>query len=202
MLEELLRIENGIIEKNGHELIKGLYLQVFKGEILGLISDNIREKQCILDVLYGSVSLDYGWVSFDEKRILNYEASQVLKNKIAIIESKSKLVNNLTIAENIFVIRGGFKKYFVHKKLLYEQAAGLLSEFKLDIRPELYVGQITPLERCMVELVKAYATGHRLIVCSDLTSFLSSTDVEKVIQIILWLKKRGIGFIIIEKCIS
>jgi len=198
VIEELLRIENGIVEKNGQELIKELNLQAYKGEILGLISDNIREKQCILDVLNGSVDLDYGWVYFDEKRIQDYEASQVLKSKIAVIESRSKLVNNLTIAENIFVVRGGFKKYFIHKKLLFKQASGLLSDFKLDIRPELYAGSLSPLERCMVELIKAYATGHRLIVCSDLMSFLSSTEVKKALQIILWLKKKGVGFIMIE----
>ncbi|MDF2941953.1 MAG: ABC-type sugar transport system ATPase component-like protein [Herbinix sp.] len=198
MLEELLRIENGIVEKNGQELIKGLHLQAYKGEILGLISDNIREKQCILDVLNGTVNLDYGSVSFEENQIQDYEVSQVLKNKIAVIESKSKLVNNLSVAENIFVVRGGFKKYFINKRLLYRQAGGLLSEFKLEIHPESYAGRLTPLERCMVELVKAYATGHRLIVCCDFTSFLSSTEVKKAFISILWLKKKGVGFIFIE----
>lgn len=197
MLEELLRIENGVVIVKGQELIKGLYLQAYKGEILGLLSDNIIEKQCILDILNGKITLDYGRVFFDEKRI-SETVQIVFKNKIAVIESKSKLVDNLTVAENIFVVRGGFKKYFVHKKMLYKQTYGLLSEFHLNIKPNMYAGRLTPLERCMVELVKAYATGHRLIVCSDFTSFLSSFDIENVISLIIWLKKKGIGFIMIE----
>ena len=198
MIEELLRIDNGVVHKNGQELIKGLNLQAYKGEILGLISDNIKEKQCILDILNGNINLDDGWVSFEEKRIQDYEVSQTLKSRIAVIEGKCKLVNNLSVAENIFVIRGGFKKYFINKRLLYRQAGSLLSEFQLKIRPDSYVVRLTPLERCMVELVKAYATGHRLIVCSDFTSFLSSTEVMKAFQSILWLRNRGVGFIFIE----
>jgi ABC-type sugar transport system ATPase subunit len=195
--EEVLRIENGVVVNNGQELLKRLNLQANKGEILGLISDNILEKQCILDLLNGTTELDSGWVFFEEKRIPE-EAAQLLKIKVAVIESKSKLVNNLTVAENIFVVRGGFKKYFIHKKLLFEQAAGLISDFRLDIRPEQYVGRLTSLERCMVELIKAYATGHRFIVCSDFSGFLSSAELKKAFQIIFWLKKKGIGFILIE----
>jgi ribose transport system ATP-binding protein len=197
MLEELLRIENGVAVQNGHELIKGLYLQVYKGEILGLVSDNITEKQYILDILNGKISLDYGKIFMDEKRITENVAG-VFRNKIAVIESKSKLVDNLTVAENIFVVRGGFKKYFVNKKLLYRQTSGLLSEFHMTINPKNYAGRLDAIERCMVELVKAYATGHRLIVCSDFTSFLSSMDVKKIISLLIWLKKKGIGFIMIE----
>jgi ABC-type sugar transport system ATPase subunit len=198
MIEEILRIDNGIVKKNGQELIKGLYLQSYKGEILGLISDNIREKQCILEILNGTVLLDYGGVYFEEKRIQDDEVAQILKSKIAVIENKSKLVSNLSVAENIFVVRGGFKKYFIQKKLLYRQAGNLLSEFNLNIQPDLYAGRLTPLERCMVELVKAYATGHRIIVCSDFTSFLSSTEVKQAFTTILWLKKKGVGFLFVE----
>ncbi|MDF2541429.1 MAG: Monosaccharide-transporting ATPase [Herbinix sp.] len=198
MLEEILRIDNGSLVRNGHMLLKSLYLQAFKGEILGLISDNIMEKQGILDLLGGAVPFENGMVSFDERRIQEEDITQVFKNKIAVIESKSKLVNNLTIAENIFVVRGGFKKYFVHKRLLYKQAGGLLSNFHMAIPPDMYAGKLTPLERCMVELIKAYATGHRLIVFSDFTSFLSNIELEKVLNIIIWLKKQGVGFIMIE----
>ncbi len=198
MIEELLRIDNGIVSQSGQRLIKGLNLQVYKNEIHGLISDNIKEKQCILDILNGTINLEYGFVSFEEKRIEDDEVAQVLKNKVSVIENKSKLVNNLSVAENIFVVRGGFKKYFIRKHMLYKQAGFLLSEFSLNIRPEAYVGRLTPMERCMVELVKAYATGRRLIVCSDLTSFLSSAELKVAFRTILWLKNKGIGFIFIE----
>ncbi len=198
MLEELLRVDDGRLKKGGQELIKGLDIQIYKGEILGLFADNIREKQCILDIFNGEARLDGGRIFYEERRIWDYEAAGIFKNKIAVIESKSKLVSNLTVAENIFVVRKGFRKYFIRDRQLFRQAATLMSDFKLDLRPDEYAGGLTPLMRCMVELVKAYATGHRLIVCSDFTGFLSSIEVKNVLQTIFWLKKRGVGFIMVE----
>lgn len=198
MKKELFRIEDGKKEKEGNQLLKGIYLQVYKGQILGIISDDIREKQCLVDILSGQVPLDEGSIYIDDCKMDDYESTNALKHFIGVIERRSKLIENLTVAENIFVIRGGAKKYFLNKKVLFKQTDQLMKEFGLKVYANQLVSELTILEKSLIELIKACVIGRKLIVLSDITTFLSSTEVDVFIEFVVELRQRGMEFIIIE----
>ena len=198
MKTEIFRIENGRKIKEGTELLSGIYLEAYKGEMIGIILDHISEKQCLIDILSGQTHLDSGKVYIDDEKVSEDRVCTYLQKLIAIIERKSKLVENLTVAENIFVIRGGGKKYFINKKVLYRQAQQLFDDFNLSIQADARVCSLTLLDKTLVELLKAYIMRRKLIVLSDITTFLSEDEVQIFMDLVLVLKRKGVDFIIVE----
>ncbi len=198
MKTEILRLENIVRNENGAVMLNGFYLHIFKGEILGLISDNVYQKQNIMGVLCGNLNIDVGRIYFYDKHLQPDEYASVCKNKVTRIDNQSRLSQNLTVAENIFVIRGGFKKYIVNKKILRTQASMLLKQFDVSISADEIVQNLSAFERITIELIKAHATGNRLIILCDLAGFLSSIEIEKLYKLVIRMKELGTAFLIIE----
>ena len=97
MKRELLNIEGGKIKKGNNVIFDDLSLELFQGEITGIVFDDILEQKLFIDMLLGDVLLYSG------KIFVNEEAARLLKQQVAVIGSKSKLLPSITIEDNIFL---------------------------------------------------------------------------------------------------
>lgn len=197
MSEEILRLENIIQFKEERKVLDNFNLRVLKGEIMGLIFLNDYGKEALIELLCENVPIHYGRVYFDEVLINNYEYSSQRRNKVAIIDKKSRLVDDLTVSDNIFVIRKGFKKYLINRNILNSQLKMFMTELNINIDGNKIVRKLSAFERCIVEILKAMIGGIKLIVVKDLSNYLSSTELIKFQNIIKYYCEAGISFIYI-----
>lgn len=197
MSEEILRLENIIQFKEERKVLDNFNLRVLKGEITGLIFLNDYGKEALIELLCENVPIHYGRVYFDEVLINNYEYSSQRRNKVAIIDKKSRLVDDLTVSDNIFVIRKGFKKYLINRNILNSQLKMFMTELDINIDGNKIVCKLSAFERCVVEILKAMIVGIKLIVVKDLSNYLSSIELIKFQNIIKYYCEAGISFIYI-----
>ena len=91
-------------EKKGNNVIfDDLSLELFQGEITGIVFDDILEQKLFIDMLLGDVLLYSGKIFVNEERKAYEEAARLLKQQVAVIGSKSKLLSSITIEDNIFL---------------------------------------------------------------------------------------------------
>ncbi|HBM74922.1 MAG TPA: sugar ABC transporter ATP-binding protein, partial [Clostridiaceae bacterium] len=121
MREEIFRLERVTQIVGGVTLLDDLNLHIFKGEIMGLVCINAHGKEALVKLLCQNVPIHYGRVYFQETLVNNYEHSSMSMNKVSVIEKQSSLVEDLTVSDNIFIMRRGFKKYLINRKILNEQ---------------------------------------------------------------------------------
>lgn len=197
MREEILRLENIIQYKEEIKVLDNFNLRVLKGEIIGLIFLNDYGKEALIELICENVSIHYGRVYFNESLVNNYEYSNQRLNKVAIIDKKSRLVDDLTVSDNIFVIRRGFKKYLINRNTLNSQLKIFMNELNINIDGDKIVGKLSVFERCVVEILKAIVVGVKLVVVKDLSNYLSSTELVEFQSIIKYYCKAGISFIYI-----
>lgn len=197
MKDEILRMENVTSESEGITFLDNINLHIFKGEIMGLIPINIQGKSQIIQLLCQNRSIDYGRIYFNNELVNYYEHSTYTMNRVYVIEEKNKLIQDLTVSDNIFVLRRGFKKYLINRKVLKVQVNLFLVEMGVLIDPDELVINLNPFEQCIVELLKAIISGSTLIVVSDISNVLSIVDLSKIHDLIKYYSKKGYSFLYI-----
>jgi ribose transport system ATP-binding protein len=125
MKTEILRMEGIFAASHGVQLLDGFRMYLFTGETLGLIINNAYRRSLVVDVLCGSREVDVGRIYYQDKQMDPEEYSVLSRRRVALISGKSFLIQNMSIAENIFVLRSRFKKLYVRSRTLEKQARTL-----------------------------------------------------------------------------
>lgn len=121
MKQEILRLERVTRITDGVTQLDNMNLHIFQGEIMGLVCINSHGKEALVRLICQNLPIHYGYVYFQEQLVNNYEHSSMGMNRVSVIEQRSRLVEDLTVADNIFVLRRGFKKYLIEPRVLERQ---------------------------------------------------------------------------------
>lgn len=195
MREEVLRMENVTCKYNGIAFLDNMNLNIFRGEVMGLIPINSQGKSWLFQLLCQNYPIDYGRIYISNELVNYYEHSANKMNRVYIIEKKSKLIQALSVSDNIFVLKRGFKKYIINRKVLNKQVNLFLNQMQVQINPDELVMNLTPYEQCIVELLKAIISGSKLIVISDISNILSVVDLSKLSELIKFYSNEGFTFL-------
>ena len=177
MKSEILRMENVITQDTDITNLENLNLYIFQGEILGLIGVNEHGKEMLIRLMCQNNPIKFGRIYVGNQLVNSYHHSDGTKNKVYVIEQKSKLIDDLTVADNIFVLKNGFHKYIINPRVLAAQVEYLIRVTGIHIDPNAICHNLTEFERCVVEMMKAIVQGVKLIVVDDLSNYLSANDL-------------------------
>lgn len=197
MKKETLRMERVTYMEQGVVSLDNFNMTIWEGEIFGLVPVNHYGLGELLELLKQNLPLYYGYVYYQEHLINKWQKASVRENRISIIQNKSCLAEDLTVADNIFVLRSGFRQSLIRPRLLRQQLAPFLEEIGMDIPAGAYIRDLTPFERFVVELLKAVVAGHHLIVLADISTFISESELIKFQQIIRYYAGKGFSFLYI-----
>lgn len=195
MRREIVRMDNVTLETDGITFLDNIHFHIFKGEVMGLIALNSQGEKQLMELICQNVPIRYGRIYFDGKMVNSYAHSAMGMNEVSIIGESSKLVGNLSVSDNIFVVRRGFRKLFINSRILDQQVKGLLKEINLTMDERQPASRLRPLERCAVELLRAVTAGSKLIIISNINNLLSSSELGKFHEIIRYYSGRGLSFL-------
>lgn len=199
MREEVLRLERVTCREQGVVQLENFNLQIFRGEIMGLLAVNSHGLNTLLRLLRRKLPLERGYIYYRERQI-NAWGNQMPDHtlqRIGIIENRSSLVSGMTVADNIFVLRPSFKSWVIRSTLLRTQLEPVLKKLGADFSPDDYVERLSPFQRFVVEMLKAVLGGCRLIVLREISTFISDADLSRLHDIIRELAQEGISFLYI-----
>lgn len=197
MKEEILRLEKVTRIVEGVTQLDNFNLHIFKGEIMGLVCINAHGEKELVDLLCKNLPIHYGRIYLNETMVNNYEESTLRSNNVAVIEKENILVEDLTVVDNIFVLRDGYRKYLINKKILNAGLMDVLNELEMKINGNEPVSNLSPLEKCLVQLLKAVVAGISLVVIKDISNYLSTRDLIQFQKLIKYYCDEGISFLYI-----
>ncbi len=170
-----------------------------EGEIHALVGENGAGKSTLMKVLTGVYQKDEGHISIDNKEveILNTLDSQALG--ISIVHQELNLMNDLTIAENIFIGREPMKGIVLDKAKQNRMAKEMLDLIALDIDPRTKVGDLTVAKQQMVEIAKALSfPNFRILILDEPTASLTDSEIEDLFKVLFDLREKGVAIIYIS----
>lgn len=195
MREEILRMENIFVYNMNRTILEDFRLYAFKGEILSLIGLSGQGKTALYNILSGENTIQKGKIVFNNKEYK--EKQRINKNKdILCIGKEIILIDNLTVAENIFVMGSReYKNMFINYKHINYKTEKILSKYLPSVKSSMLIKELTYWEIRMVELCKALIMKPKLIVIDEGILTCSEEKVEEILNIITTLRDMGISII-------
>ncbi len=172
------------------------------GEVHVLLGENGAGKSTLVKILSGVNEPTGGSIVIGNKEFSKLTPHESAENKISIIYQELSVINELSIAENIFVGKLPYKKTLgiktVNYALINQKAKELLQRIGLNRDPSTLVQNISISEKQQVEIAKALAADSKIIIMDEPTSSLTIEETENLFKIIHQLKEAGIGIIYIS----
>lgn len=173
-------------------------LCIYPGRVLALVGENGAGKSTLMKVLSGVHRRDAGEILLDGKSI---EITSPLASRqmgISIIYQELSVLNNMDIAENIFVGRERKKGGFVDKRAQHAEARALLNRVGLNIDTHTKTGTLSTAQKQMVEVAKALSFNAKLIIMDEPTSSLTDKETAMLMDIIRKLRDEGVAIVFIS----
>ena len=164
MRQEIFRMERVTYAEQGIKKLENFNMQIYAGEIMGLIPVNAHGKQAILKLLQNNLPLYDGYIYYGEELVNSWRSALKKSNRVSVIQAQSRLVNGMTVADNIFVLRQNFRQHLLQTSVLKKQLQPFMDEIGMDISADVRVENLSAFERVVVELLKAVVMGYHLIV--------------------------------------
>ena len=202
MRRELLRMEEVSLGGLGQQSLSDFCLVLQAGEILGVFSTHATVKNDLVRLVAGQIGADAGRMYLSGEPSPFEESSLHRRRKVGVIHAARTLIDVLSVSENIFVIRKGVKAGVIDGPLLDIQTQQLIDEFGMTLAPETLVRNLSEVDRCNLELLKAVALGAQIVVFKDLSSFLPDASIDQLLEFAARLKSRGVGFLMVESSVG
>jgi len=180
--------------------IDNMDLDVYPGEILGLIGENGAGKSTLIKLLTGAHSHDLGQILVEGKEVSIQGPKQAMGLGITAIYQELNIVKELSVAENVYLGRELKNKGIplINIKEMITNSAALLKELGQNIDPKLTISKLGMGQQQMVEIAKALSVKTKLLIMDEPTSSLSSKEVKELLRTIKELKQKGIAVIFIS----
>jgi len=195
MSEYVLEVKNIFKRFPGVLALNDVSFDVRKGEIHGLIGENGAGKSTLLKVINGV----YAFGSYQGEVILNGKTARfksphnALVEGIGFVPQEINVMNDLTVAENIYVghLNEGTSRKSVKHSEMVERAAQFLEDNKINLNARTLVGTMSVGQKQLLMVAKALSWNPALIIFDEPTTALAQSDVENLFQVIQHLKEEG-----------
>jgi ribose transport system ATP-binding protein len=182
----------------GVHALKGVSLEVKKGEVHALMGENGAGKSTLMKVLSGIYSKDSGTIIYEGKEIEFTNPKDAQDAGIAIVHQELNMMNHLSVAQNIFIGREMMNGKIINDKKMNEEAAKLFERLSIDIDPDSEMGDLTVGRQQMCEIAKAISRDVKLIVFDEPTAALTESEIAELFKIIKELRKKDLGIVYIS----
>jgi ribose transport system ATP-binding protein len=178
--------------------LDGVSISLFPGEVHGIVGENGAGKSTLMKILSGVERPDAGQVSFQGEPVQLRHPLDAQRLGIAMIHQELNLVDELSVADNIFLGREKTTAGWVHAKSTRTAAAELLREVGCDISPSAMVRTLSVAEKQMVEIAKAVSTRASVLIMDEPTAVLSGRETAALFQLIEKLRRDGVAIVFIS----
>ncbi len=176
-MEKLLELKNISKSYSGVEVLKAITIDLEEGEVLCLVGENGAGKSTLIKIISGAVWPDAGTIRYFGKEYGRLHPKDVIDMGVATIYQEIDLVDNLTVAENIFL--GAELKNslgIIRAKEQERQADELLEKLRLDdISGKTLLSKLSTAQKQCVQIVKALKNEARILILDEPTASLGDT---------------------------
>ena len=176
--DKLLSVRNIYKSFAYNAVLKGISMDLDRGEVLALIGGNGAGKSTLMKIIMGIYSHDSGEIVV---------GSEALANGVYMVPQEPLLFPNMTVEENILI---GFNRpqRELHKELV-ETMESIGWRLELDRK----ASTLSIAEQQLVELLRGLLRHAQVLILDEPTSALTFKEVESLFGCVQDLKSKGIG---------
>ena len=168
-----------------------------KGEVLGLLGENGAGKTTLMNILYGLYPPDEGQVFIDGKEVSIHSPSEAIENGIGMVHQHFKLVDPLTVIENV-ILGMPTNKAVLDLAPAREKFKKLCDEYELFVDPDTEVWKLPVGQQQWVEILKALYRDCKVLVLDEPTAVLTPSESDQLARAIRRITDQGRSVVFIS----
>jgi ribose transport system ATP-binding protein len=162
------------------------------GELIAICGENGAGKSTLMKILSGVITDYDGTLAIDGKQVRFTGTRGAEEAGISIIHQELNLVEQLTVAANVFLGREKRTAFFFRDdRAMQREAGALLSQLECSVSPSELAGTLRVGDQQLVEIAKALSLNSRILVMDEPTSALTESEVARLYRVIAKLRERG-----------
>ncbi len=196
----LVEMKNISVSFGGIKAVDNVTVDLYPGEVVGLLGHNGAGKSTLIKVLSGAYQRDAGEILIDGKKVDINNPRDARANNIETIYQTLALADNLDAASNLFLGR----------ELV--GASGILNDAAMEAECRKIMGGLNPNfqkfsvpvsalsggQRQSVAIARAVYFNARILIMDEPTAALGPHETQMVAALIQQLKAQGIGIFLID----
>jgi ribose transport system ATP-binding protein len=182
----------------GVQALRNVSFDCQSGEIHGLVGENGAGKSTLMRILAGAMPPDSGFIRLRGEGVVLRSPRHAHDLGIAMVYQDTRLVDDLDVAQNIWLEREPGSFLLVNRRSMETQAAAILERLGLEIDLRRTARELTSAERQIVEIARALTVEPAVLILDEPTSALDPSEVERLGEILRSLQKGGTGIVFIS----
>lgn len=178
--------------------LRGVDLDLFPGECLGLVGDNAAGKSTLTKILAGVHEPDSGSILVAGEAVRFPNPAAARARRIEMVYQDLSLCDTIDVPGNLFLGREMARNGFLRKQAMYEATREMLTGLQIRI-PNLAatVGSLSGGQRQSIAIARAASFDPQVLIMDEPTSALAVAEVEAVLSLIQRVKIHGVAVVLI-----
>lgn len=204
MAEAMLEVRGLTKRFGGLTAVDRMDMQVFPGEVVGLLGDNGAGKSTLIKMVSGVYHPDEGQVLFQGREVKMASPADALDLGIETLYQDLALAENLDVFSNIFMGREKTKRFLgmipvLDHQYMHDESKKVLDRLEIEI-PSLrnLIKTLSGGQRQAVAIGRSIYWNAKLLIMDEPTAALGVQEQRKVLDLVRLLRGQGIPIIIIS----
>lgn len=186
------------------QALKDVDFEVYAGEVVGLVGDNGAGKSTLIKTIAGVNVPDTGEISVGGKRVSISSPSDATRHGIETVYQDLALCDNLDVVNNLFLGRedtlfkaGPFSP--LTEIEMERRTTDVLRQLDVKIPSvRVPVAALSGGQRQSIAVAKTILRNARVVQLDEPTAALGVAQTRQVLNLILRLKEKGLGVVVIS----
>ena len=197
--KKILEVRNLVKEYPGVKALQGVDLEVLEGEVHCLLGPNGAGKSTLIKCVSGAVEPTSGEILFNGEPLPVGDPAASLKSGVATIYQELDLVEDLTVAQSVFLAHEPRRGPFLDLEKMRSDSAALLARLGHErISPRSRIKALRPAAQQVVSIARALSHDVRLLIMDEPSAILDDGEIETLFGVVRRLTAEGVGVIYIS----
>jgi lipopolysaccharide export system ATP-binding protein len=192
---KLLEVNNLSKSYGTKTVVRGVSLSVKRGEIVGLLGPNGAGKTTSFYMIVGIIAPDEGKIMFDNQDITNLPIHIRSRYGMGYLSQEPSIFRKLTVEENIMAILEMLPLTKIDRLKRLEE---LLKELNISHLRKNKAYTLSGGEMRRLEITRALVTNPSFLLLDEPFSGIDPIVVGEAKEIIIELKRKGIGILLTD----
>ena len=182
----------------GVRAVDDVSLALHVGETHALLGENGSGKSTVAKILSGVHQPDAGEILHEGEPVTLRGPHEAQTLGVATFHQEFSLVNELSVAENIYLGRLPLRHGVVDWERARRGAVEALARLDVAIDPDRKVASLSVAEQQFVEIAKAISREMTLLILDEPTAALGPAEIERLHEVIRLLVRQGTAILYIS----
>ena len=193
-------VMSGIAKAFGtNQVLRDVNITLKEGEVHALMGENGAGKSTLMNILTGIHKADAGTISIDgvERTFPNPREAEL--NGIAFIHQELNIWPNLTLLENLYLMRPKKNRFgLIDNKAMLKEATAFCEELGIELPLTAEAGSCSVGQQQMTEILRILMLDAKVVIMDEPSAALTERETATLFKMMNKMKARGVAIVYIS----